>query len=94
MLHKTQITNIQEMPTPRGVAWTADVLYQKRIVAKLSNKGDGSATAFYRTSDEWKTLYPALEAHARAKLNIEYEALDLLCAGAQNDQPLSEVEIF
>ena len=90
-----QTGSFDEMPTPRGVAWTAELKLKAdgKIIATAHHAGRGGCVAYYPktlTMKEWQPIFEALEAEAREALNSEFEALDLLISFAEPNQLLTD----
>jgi hypothetical protein len=88
-LKQLTTTQIFEWATPRGVAWTCDLVLNDQEFIKVYNAGNGGATQFTpktMTNKEWQLIYERLENEAKELIGLKYEALDtLICFSEDND---------
>jgi len=88
-----QTGSFDEMPTPRGVAWTAELKVNGKVIATAYHEGRGGCVDYIPTTmtrKEWQPIFEALEAEARETLDCEFEALDLLISFAEPNQLLTD----
>ena len=90
-----QTGSIQEMPTPRGVAWTAELKLKVngKVIATAHHEGRGGCVDYVPTTmtrKEWQPILEALEAEAREALDHEFGDLDLLMSFAKPNQLLTD----
>lgn len=86
MLDRLTLTNLKELQTRTGVAFTATLRLDGEAIATVENKGDGGCNTYYATGKETaairlnNTKVRELEKAAAAAIGRQYEALDfLLC---------------
>ena len=88
-LKEITTTQIFEWATPKGMAWTCDLIVNDQEFIKVYNAGNGGATQFTpktMTNKEWQPIYERLENEAKKLIGIKYEALDtLICFSEDND---------
>lgn len=88
-LKQLTTTQIFEWATPKGMAWTCDLVLNGQDFIKVYNAGNGGATQFTpktMTNKEWQPILEHLENEAKELIGIKYEALDtLICFSEDND---------
>jgi len=88
-----QTGSYQEMPTPRGVAWTVELKADGKIIATAYHAGRGGCVDYIPTTmtrKEWQPIFEALEAEAREATAYDFEALDLILSFAEPNQSLTD----
>lgn len=90
-------TQIFEWETPKGIAWTCDLIYNGQEFVKVYNAGNGGATQFTPktiTNREWLPVYESLNNQAKELTSIKYEALDLLICFSEDNGNLADPELI